>query len=146
MRQDVDVTDAESAERGHCTASCCSEADHDRAQPTAVVARRPDERERMQHRGVAGQLVVLVEDVQVEVPIAGPVVHGLEGDQRQPLIDSDLGDRGVLNAVWPAPEDLSFAHCLEIVRHGFGEHDDLPLREELLARLDSADQRPQLFV
>ena len=73
-------------------------------QPPAVVAGRPDQLQGVQHRAVAGQLVVLVEHVQAERAVGGPVVHRLERDQGQPPVDGQLGDLRVLDAVRPAPQ------------------------------------------
>ena len=50
--------------------ACRAEADHHRSQPAAVVPGRPDQLQGVQHRAVAGQLVVLVEDVQAERTVA----------------------------------------------------------------------------
>ena len=62
----------------------------------------------VQHRAVAGELVVLVEDVQAEAAVVGPVVHRLPGDQRQAAVDGQLGDRrsctqcGQPQRTWPS--------------------------------------------
>ena len=69
--EDVDVVHAVRVEGGHRAAAGRPEADDGRPQPAAVVAGRPDELQRVQHRAVAGQLVVLVEDVQVEPAVGG---------------------------------------------------------------------------
>ena len=70
----------------------------------------------MQNRAVAGELVVLVEDMEVESAIAVPVVHRFPGDDRRPGVDRGLGQLLVLDAVGPAPEDLTFPHLGDIGR------------------------------
>ena len=74
------------------------------------------------------------------------MVHRLERDQRQPPIDGDLGQRGVLHAVRPAPDDLSVIHFCEILGLHLGQQDDVAVGDELLAGADAADEFGQSVV
>ena len=105
--QDVHLVDAVGVQRGDGAAGGRAEPDDGGAQPAAVAAGDPGQCHGVQHGAVAGQLVVLVEDVQAEPAVGLPVVHRLERDQRQPPIDGDLSQGGILHAVRPAPDDLS---------------------------------------
>ena len=100
----------------------------------------------MQDRGVPGDLVVLVQHVEAERPVRGPVVHRLEGDHRQSPVDRLLGDLDVLYAVRPSPENLPRTHLGEVRRQRLGKQDDVRVREQLLVRTEPADQRPELLV
>src|SRR5660397_152834 len=104
--EDVDVVHAQRAERRHHTTGGRTEADDDGAKRPPVVTGGSCELHRVEHRAVAGQLVVLVEHVQVEGTVTVPVVHRLEGDQCEPLVDGELRQLLVLHAVRPPPEDL----------------------------------------
>ena len=99
MRQHGHVVHPEREQRRHRAARGGSEADHRGAQPAAVVPARAQQRERVQDRAIAGELVVLVEDVKAEVAVVGPVIHGLPGDERQTAVDGELGHLAVLDAV-----------------------------------------------
>jgi len=123
-----------------------SEPDDDGAQPTAVVAGQAGELQPVQDRAVAGHLVVLVEDVQAEPLVAGPVVHRLERDERQSLVDGHLGQGAVLDGVRPSPQDLSRAHLLEVDGLRLGQEHDVRAAEQVLARGEPLDERGQLLV
>ena len=140
------VADPERRQRPHRPARGRAEADHRGAQAAAVVAGRAEQLQRVQDRAVAGELVVLVEDVDAEVALLGPVVHRLEGDQRQPALDRELGHARVLHAVRPAPDDLARAQRLEVVGQRLGQDDHVALREQLLARAQAADERLEVVV
>ena len=132
MGEDVDVGHAVRVEGRHRAAAGRPEANDGRPQPATVFTRRPGQLHGMQHRAVAGHLVVLVKDMQAVRAVAGPVVHSLKGDQRQPPVDAQLGDLLALDTVRPAPENLALAELPEILRHRLGEQDDIALREELV--------------
>src|SRR6478735_7630972 len=93
-----------------------AEANHDGAQPAPVVPGGTCQRQRVQDRAVAGQLIVFVEHVQAEPAVAGPVVHGLKRDEGQFLVNCQLGDGAVLDAVRPPPEDLPVPHLRQVFR------------------------------
>ncbi len=109
------IVDAVCVQRGDRTAGGGAESDHRSAQPPTVASGDAGQLHGVQDRAVAGELVVLVEDVQAHAPVTLPVVHRLEGDQGQPTIDGDLGQGRVLHAVRPAPDDLFGPHLLEIL-------------------------------
>jgi hypothetical protein len=74
------------------------------------------------------------------------VVHGFERDERQPLVDRELRQFLVLNAVRPPPQDLSISHPGEITEYRLGLQQDVALLDQLLARPEAADPRAQLIV
>jgi hypothetical protein len=131
--EDADVVHAVRVERRHGASCGRPEADHDGAQPPPVVTGRAAELQGVQHRAVAGELVVLVEDVQAERAVGGPVVHRLEGDERQPPFHGQLRELLVLDAVRPAPQHLTFAQLRDVVGDRLEQQDDVALRDELLA-------------
>ena len=144
--QHLDVMDAVGVEGRHRAAGRGPEADDDGAQAPAVVTGGPGQRQGVQHGAVAGQLVVLVEHVQAEAAVAGPVVHRLEGDQRELLVDRQLGDGPVLDAVRPAPEDLPVAQFGQVLGLRLGQEDDVGLGQYLRAGGDAPHERRQLGV
>ena len=87
-----------------------------------------------------------MEDVEREVPFARPVVHRLERDQREVLVDGALGDLAVLHAVRPAPEHLTVAEVVEVGRLRLREQHDIGRSDHLGSRSDAADQRTQVVV
>src|SRR5680860_1210623 len=99
MCEYVDVVHAVRLECGHCATGSCAEADHGSTKPSTVVACGADDLQGVQHGAVSGQFVVLVEHVQVEGAVGGPVVHRLERDQRQPPVDGLLGKLLILHTV-----------------------------------------------
>ena len=138
--------DAVGVQRGHRAARSRSEPDDDGVEAPAVVACPADQPESMDHRAVPGELVVDVEDVQGEIAAARPVVHRLEGDQGQTLVDGALRDLSVLHAVRPAPEDLAVAEVVQVGRLRLGEHHDIARRDHIGAGGDAADQGTQCVV
>ena len=100
----------------------------------------------MQHRTVPGELVVLMENVQAKTAVAGPVVHGLKGDERELLIDGQLGDGTVLHTVGPAPERLAIAEFGKILGLRLGQEDDVTVGDQFLTSAESANQRFKLAV
>ena len=92
--QHAHIVDAVGVQGGDGAAGGRAEPDDGSAQPAAVDAGDPDRLHGVQDGAVAGQLVVLVKDVQPEPAVGLPVIHRLEGDQRQPRIDGDLGQGG----------------------------------------------------
>ena len=102
------------------------------AEPAAVVAGRTRDRQGVQHRAVSGELVVLVEDMELERPLDAPVVHGLERDQREVAIDGHLGELRVLDAVRPPPQDLAVTQVRQILRERFGQQEDVVVLDQLL--------------
>ena len=145
-RQHRHLVDALGAERRHGSAGRGAEADHHRGEPTAVVAGGADQLKSVEDRAVARELVVLVEDVQPDGVVAGPVVHRLEGDQGQALVDRELGQLGALDAVRPAPEGLARLHRVDVLELGLQQQDDVGLLEDLGARGHAADVRCELGV
>src|SRR4029453_14680480 len=99
--EDVDVMHTQRVERCHRASGGRAKADDHRAQPTPVVPGGPGDLHGVEHRAVAGKLIVLVEHVQVEGTVAMPVVHRLEGDQRELVDDGDLGELRVLHTGGP---------------------------------------------
>gem|GEM_PF-4410293 len=132
--QHLHVVNAMGVERGHGAAGGRAEADHHGTEASAVVTCGTGERECMKHRTVPGQLIVLVEDVQPETTVAGPVVHGFEGDECELLVDGQLGDGTVLDTVRPAPEDLAVAQFGEVFRLRLGQEHDVGLRQQRFLR------------
>ena len=125
------------------TACGGAETDDDGAAPRTEMTGDPGEAHRMQDRAVAGELVVLVEDVQAVVPAPRPVVHRLESDQGEAAVDRRLRHRRVLHAVGPAPQHTARGDLLDIgeLRLGQEQHvgrcDHLvPLGDAAHARLD----------
>ena len=78
--------------------------------------------------------------MQAEAAVAGPVVHRLEGDQRELLVDGQLGDGAVLDAVRPAPEDLAIAQRGEVFGLRLGQQDDVGVGDEFFARTHASDE------
>ena len=105
--QHTHIVDAVGVQRGDRAAGGGAESDDGSAQPATVAAGDSGQLHGVQDGAVARELVVLVKDVQAESAVGLPVVHRLEGDYRQPPIDGDLSQRGILHAVRPAPDDLS---------------------------------------
>ena len=132
-RQHRDVVHAECLQAGDRPARRVAEPDDHGAQRPAVVPGRPGQRHGVQHRAVAGHLVVHVEDVDHEVPRRRPVVHGLPGDQGQALVDGDLGEVRVLDRVRPSPQHLPVVQRVEVVQRRLGEQDDVGARDDLVA-------------
>src|SRR6478609_449410 len=146
VRQHVDVADPERLERGDRPAGRGAEADDDRAALGAVVTGDPRDLEGVEHRAVAGELVVLVEDVEAERAVLVPVVHRLEGDERQLPVDGGLRQLGVLHAVRPAPEHLPDPQGRDVTEQGLRRENDVALRDELLATEEPADVALELVV
>jgi hypothetical protein len=61
------------------------------------------------------------------------VVHRLEGDQGELVVDGDLGELRVLHAVGPPPQDLPGAQLGDLAEQRLGLQDDVALLDELLA-------------
>ena len=139
VRQHTHIVDAVGVQGGDGAAGGRAEPDDGSAQPAAVDAGYPHRLHGVQHGAVAGQLVVLVKDVKPEPAIGLPVIHRLEGDQRQPRIDGDLGQRRILYAVRPAPDDLSRMEFSEILSLDLGQQDHVAIGDELFPGADSTD-------
>ena len=146
VSEDVDVTHAERVERGHRAAGGRSEADHHRTQPTPVITGRSRDLHSVEDGAVAGDLVVLVEDVKVKRTIAVPVVHRLEGDQCELLVDGHLREYLVLHAVRPPPEDLPDTHFGDVAEQRLGLQNDVALLDELLTSSEACDPALELVV
>ncbi len=144
--QDAHVVDAVSVQGGDGAAGRCTESDDGGAQPAAVAAGDSGQLHGVQDGAVARQLVVLVKDVEPESAVSLPVVHCLEGDQRQPPINGDLGQGRVLHAVWPTPNDLSHIEFGEILGLDLGQENDVAVGGELIACPDSTDEFGQSVV
>ena len=128
VRQHVDVVHAECFQSSHRAATCRTEADDTGPERAAIFTGDPHDLHGVQYRAVAGKFVVLMEHVQVERAVIGPVVHGLERDQGQPPVDAQLGDVLVLHAVRPAPQHLALAHVRKVLRQRLGQQDDVAVR------------------
>ncbi len=100
----------------------------------------------MQHRAVAGELVVLVEDMNTERALRRPVVHRLPSDHGQSAVDAQLGDRLVLDAVRPAPQHLPVPQLGDVLQRRFGQQDHVARGDQLVPRADPAHQRCELLV
>ena len=146
LGQDRDVVHTERRQRRHRAASGRTEADHAGPQRSPVLAGDPGQLQRVQDRAVAGEFVVLVEDVQVEGAVGVPVVHRLPGDDGRPAVDRRLGQRLVLDAVRPAPEHLALAHLGDIGRQRLRLKQHVALGDELLVAAVAGDQRREVGV
>ena len=135
--QNAHVVNAVSVQGGDRAAGGCTESDDGGAQPAAVAAGDSGQLHGVQYGAVARQLVVLVKDVQPESAVSLPVVHCLEGDQRQPPINGYLGQGRILHAVWPAPDDLSQIEFGQILGLDFGQQNDVAAGDELFTCPDS---------
>ena len=144
--EDRDLVHAMGVEGGHRPAGRGTEADHDRGQALAVVAGDARDLHRLDHRAVARELVVLVEDVEADRAVAGPVVHRLEGDQRELLVDGHLGELRVLHAVGPAPQDLPGTEGGDVGVLRLGQQHHVRLGQELGARGEPGDVRRERAV
>jgi len=142
----VDVEHSVRVEGGDRAPAGGSESDDGGPQVAAVVAGGADEFQRVQHRAVAGKLVVLVENVQVEFAVAGPVVHRFERDQCQAAVDGQLGDLRALHAVRPAPQDLPLPQLGKVPGQRFGQQDHIAVGDQLLAGKQPGDVRRQPLV
>lgn len=69
--------------------------------------------------------------MQAEAAVTGPVVHRLEGNQREFLVDRQLGDGRVLDAVRPSPEDLPVPELGEIFGLRFRQQHDVGVGQQL---------------
>ena len=134
MRQHGHLMYAHRQQRSDGAARGRAEADHGRPQLRAEVPGGASQLQRMQHRAVTGQLVVHVEHVQAEGAVGRPVVHRLPGDHGQPAVDPDLRQLRVLDAVRPAPQHLARPHRGQVAADRLGQHHDVAVREQLLAR------------
>ena len=108
------IVDAVRVERRDRTSRGRTEADNSGGEPAAVIARRTAQLESLQHRAVPGKFVVFVKDMQPKSAVGLPVVHCLPCDEGEVFVDSELGDRPVLNAMRPAPQHLAVAKVGEV--------------------------------
>jgi hypothetical protein len=92
--EDTHIVNAMGVQCGDRAAGGGAESDYGSAEPTTVAPGDSGQLHGVQDGAVAGDLVVLVKDVQAESAIGLPVVHYLEGDQRQPPINGDLREGG----------------------------------------------------
>lgn len=146
VRQYLDVVDSVGVKRGDGAAGRGPETDDDGGEPPAVDARGAGEGQGMDDRAIAGQFVVLVEDMEAEAAVTCPVVHGLEGDQRELLVDGQLGDGAVLDAVRPTPEDLAVAEFRQVLRLRLGQQDDVGVGNDLAAGGNPSHEGGQMGV
>ena len=146
VREHAHVVHPMGAQRRHGPARGRAEADDHRGQAAAVVAGRAAQLEGVQHGAVPGDLVVEVEDVQAERAVAPPVVHRLEGDRGEALVERELGHDLVLHEMRPPPQHLAVAHLTEVVVLRFGQQQHVGRRDQRGAVQDAADQRAQLVV
>ena len=75
-----------------------------------------------------------------------PVVHRLESDQRQLLVDGELGEAGVLDAVRPAPEGLPAPEGGDVLVLRLEQQDHVGPLEDLLPGGDPGDERREVGV
>ena len=138
--QDPHIVDAVGVQRGDRAAGGGAESDDGSAQPATVAAGDSGQLHGVQDGAITRELVVLVKDVQAEAAVGLPVVHRLEGDYRQPPIDGDLRQRGVLHAVRPSPDDLPHVELGQVLCLHFGQQNDVAVGDELLPGTDSTDE------
>ncbi len=146
LGEDRDFAGTKRVQRDHGAPPGGPESDNTGPQRSSVPAGDAGELKRVEYRAVAGQLVVLVEDVEVEGAVGVPVVHRLPGDDRRPGVDRRLGQRLVLDAMGPAPEDLSFMHFRDIGGQRLRLEQHVAFSDELLPGAVAADQRGQVRV
>ena len=144
--EDVDVVHAECVERRHRTAGGRAEADDDGTEPASVVTSRSRDLHGVEHGAVAGDLVVLVEHVQVEGTVAVPVIHRLECDERELPVDGHLRELLVLHAVRPSPEHLPDTQRGDVAEQRLGLQEDVALLDELLTGPEAGDPALQPVV
>ena len=147
VRQHGDVVDAQREQRRDRAARGRAEADDGRPQPPAEVPGSASQLQGMQHGAVAGELVVHVEHVQAEGAVGG--VQWFIASQaimvsRRSI--AELGQLRVLHAVRPAPQHLARPHRGDVVVTRLGQHHDVALGDQLLARAQPAHQRLELLV
>jgi hypothetical protein len=68
------------------------------------------------------------------------------GDERHAPVDGELGHRAVLARSAASPRRPARAQRLEVLGQRLGQQEHVALREELLARAQPADQRPDLRI
>ena len=144
--EDAHIVNAVGVQCGDSAAGSGAEPDDGGAQPAAITAGDPGQLHGVQDRAVAGELVVLVKDVQPESTVGLPVVHRLEGDQRQTPINGDLSQCGILHAVRPSPDNLSRVEFREVLGLDLRQQNDVALGDELFAGPDSTDEFGQFVV
>ena len=74
-----------------------------------------------------------------------PVVHGLQAShgQRQMIVDGELGDGLVLDAVRPPPQHLPYSEVGQVIGGRLGQEDDIALLDSAaLAICDAARPGP----
>ena len=118
-----------------------AEADHRGAQAAAVVAGDPEQLQRVQDRAVAGQLVVLVEDVDAEVAVrasSGSSPPRRSASARRSMaswvISRSCTQCGQPQTTWPGRS------VCEVLGQRLGQQDHVALREA--APRASAARRP----
>ncbi|MBB3752363.1 hypothetical protein FHT44_004875 [Mycolicibacterium sp. BK634] len=74
------------------------------------------------------------------------MIHRLKGNQCQPTVDGDLGERGILYAVWPPQNHLPLIDFREIFGLDFGKENDVAVGQELGAGADSTDKVAQRVI
>src|SRR6185437_14376867 len=84
--------------------------------------------------------------MKAERAVSQPVVYRLKGDQRQPLVDAQLGNLLVLHAMRPAPQDLPLAHLRKVARLRLREQDDVAFRQQLIPGTKPSETGRQLPV
>ena len=144
--QHTHIVNAVGVQCGDRAAGGGAEPDDGSAQPTTVAAGDSGQLHGVQDGAVACELVVLVKDVQAESAVGMPVVHRLEGDHRQPPIDGDLSQGGILHAVRPSPDDLSHIQFGQVLGLHFGQQNDVAGGDELVPSPDPTDEFGQCVV
>ena len=96
--------------------------------------------------GVAGDLVVAIEDVHVPFAAGVPAVHRLPRDQGEMPVDGELRELRLLHAVDPAAEHTAFSHRGKVGFRRLWDDYQVAAAQQLIARLDSGDERSQVLV
>ena len=87
-----------------------------------------------------------MEHVQTKSAVGLPMVHRLEGDQRQPPVDGELRQGGIQHTMRPAPDDLPHKHFREIFGLDLRQQDDVAAGDQLFTGPDSTHEFGQLAV
>ena len=129
----------------HRAARGGAEADHRGAQAAAVVAGDPEQLKRVQDRAVAGQLVVLVEDVDGRSRPRRS--SGSSPPRRSASARRSMASWVISRSCTQCGQPQTTCPGRSVSRSsasGLGSSEHVALREELLARAQPADQRREL--
>ena len=115
----LDVMNSMGFKCGDSSSCRRTKTNDDCAASRAVETRRTNQTQGVQYGGIAGKLVIQVENMQAEVTFGSPVIHRLESNQRKPPVNRRLGHFIILDAVRPAPQNMplwefSYLGCLRL--------------------------------